>query len=230
MKNKPIAILGGMGPEASAYLYSTLINNAIKYFGAKNNDDFPEILLYSIPVPDFISSDDKKAEALEMLINRVVNLNSLDLLCMCIACNTAHILIDELKNSSKTPFVSIIDVVVEAIKKDGIKKVGLLGTPSTISSGIYQDALDKKGIQTIIPRQKDIGLLEHAIRNVIEGTYNVSDTEHLFRISDQLKNGGARGIVLGCTEIPLIFPKSYSLPVYNSVEILSIALLKRYYS
>ena len=56
-KNKALFIIGGMGPEASGYLYNTLINLAIKKFGARNNDDFPEIILHSIPVPDFISKN-----------------------------------------------------------------------------------------------------------------------------------------------------------------------------
>ena len=92
-RKKAIAILGGMGPEASAYLYRVLIESSIKHFRARNNDDFPEILLYSIPVPDFISSDINRSEALKMLKERVKQINSLSISSLCLACNTAHVLL-----------------------------------------------------------------------------------------------------------------------------------------
>lgn len=229
MRNKPIAIIGGMGPEASAYLYTTLINNSIKYFHAVNNDDFPEIILYSIPVPDFISSNDKKKEALQMLKERVADLNKFDLLSICIACNTAYVLLNDLKTFSKIPFVSMIDEVVTEVKKDKISKVGLLGTPSTISSKIYQDALGEVGVESVVPDRDDLKHLERIIRNVIAGSTSEEDTKILEEVSNRLKEKGANGIILGCTEIPLVFPSKYSLPVYNSVEILSMVLLHKYY-
>ena len=74
---KTLGILGGMGPEASEYLYRTLIALSIKHFGAKNNDDFPEIVLQSVPVPDFISNEKAKEKALNMLLERTKALNNL---------------------------------------------------------------------------------------------------------------------------------------------------------
>ena len=100
---KAIGILGGMGPEASAYMYSTLIDLAILRFGAKNNDDFPEIILHSIPVPDFISNEKQKAKALLMLKKRVKNINRMPILFLAIACNTAHVLLPQLQVISKKP-------------------------------------------------------------------------------------------------------------------------------
>ncbi len=229
MNKQSIAIIGGMGPEASAYLYNTLIKQSIDLYNAVNNDDFPKIILYSIPVPDFISSNDKKNEALEMLKESVADLNKLDLLCVCIACNTAHVLIDDLKVSSRIPFVSMIDEVVKEVRKDKIKKVGLLGTPSTISSNMYQDALGAVGIESVIPDKNDLKYLERIIRNIIAGSTNKRDAKILEEVSNRLKKRGANGIILGCTEIPLVFPTKYSLPVYNSVKILSMALLQKYY-
>ena len=75
MSRKIIGILGGMGPEASGYLYKLLIDLSIKHFNARHNDDFPEVIIHSIPVPDFISSNKKRGEALQMLLERVKELN-----------------------------------------------------------------------------------------------------------------------------------------------------------
>lgn len=150
IKKGAIGILGGMGPGASNYLYKILIDLSIKYFGAKNNDDFPEIILYSIPVPDFISSSEKKEKALKMLVARVKSLNKLNLSCLSIACNTAHALLSKLQSSSKVSFISMIDEVVRKLGRIH-KAVGILGTPSAIKYRLYQDALKKIKFQQLFP-------------------------------------------------------------------------------
>ena len=72
-------------------------------------------------------------------------------------------------------------------------------------------------------------LLEKIIRNVLRGKIAEQDRQKLVSVSDSLKQRGAQAIILGCTELPLIFPEKYVLPVYNSVEILAMALLQKYY-
>lgn len=230
MKRIPaVCLLGGMGPEASGYLYKLLIDLAIKEFGTKNNDDFPEIILHSVPVPDFISDDKSRDEALKMLKIRVKDANKLNISCVSIACNTAHILLPQLQSVSKAPFISMIDETVKEVHIDKRKKVGLLSTPSTIKYGLYQSALNKYGISTVIPSDKQIKTLEIIIRNVLKGKMLTKDSQNLEKIADDLSAKGAEAIILGCTELPLVFPKKYSLSVYNSVEILAHALLRKYY-
>lgn len=227
--NKAIGIIGGMGPEASVYLYKMLIELSIREFGAENNDQFPEIVLDSVPVPDFISSNEKKEEALQMLLGRVTQLNKLDLSCLSIACNTVHVLLPQLQSISSLPFVSMIDAVVEQVVKDDIKIIGILGTPSTLKSKLYEIKLHQAKIKTISANKKDFFILEKAIRGVIAGTADKGDINNVKKIADNLVEQGAEGIILGCTELPLVFPILYQKPVYNSVEILARALLHRYY-
>lgn len=229
MGKKPIAIIGGMGPEASAYMYSTLISNSAEYFNAKHNDDFPEITLYSVPVPDFISSLDREDEALEMLRKRVADINKQDVLCGAIACNTAHKVLPDLQSVATFPFISMIDEVVKKVKEDELKTIGLLGTPSTLRSSMYQDALKEEGVAALLPTEDELARLENIIRNVIGNSIDNNDKEILKAIMERMKEDGAEGIILGCTELPLVSPQKFSLKIYNSVEILSIALLTRYY-
>jgi len=229
MQRKAIGILGGMGPEASVYMYRMLIELSFLKFNAKNNDHFPEIVLDSVPVPDFISNDKNKNKALKMLKGRTRNFSSSSTLCLSIACNTAHVLIEELQQTTEVPFISMIDEVTQAVFLARCQRAGIIATPSTIRFGLYQKALEKKGIDFVVPSVEEIKKMEQVIRNVIRGKQLKNDTTTLFNIANGLRMRGADCIILGCTEIPLVFPKKYSLPVFNSVEILSLSLLRKYY-
>lgn len=224
-----IGIIGGMGPQASSYLYNLLIKKAVESFGAKHGDEFPEIIIHSIPVPDFISNKGNQKTALDMLKRRVQMLNHLELSCLSIACNTAHLLLPDLQTISKTPFLSMIDEVVRVVSKKKIQRVGLLGTPSTIKSGLYHRLFEEHGIAVVQPEENQISVLERIIRNVIAGKILQSDAKKLVLIAYYLQEKGAEGIVLGCTELPLIFPKKNQLPVFSSLEVLALALLRKYY-
>lgn len=229
IKNKTIGILGGMGPQASSYLYDLIIKKSIEEYGVIDNEDFPDIVIFSIAVPDFIGNNKNKKKALEILKNKVKNANSISLSCLSIACNTAHILLSDIQKNMKMPFISLIDEVACETNKLNISKVGLLGTPSTLKSNIYQKALAKYRIQAIIPQKNHFPPIESAIRNVISGNQNKKDRIALKSIAKYLKRRGVQAIILGCTELPLAFPKKFELPVLNSVEILADALLRHCY-
>lgn len=218
-----------MGPQASAYLLDLLIKLSVKEFGAKNNDDFPEILLDSVSIPDFISNQARKDESLKILKERVIFLNRIQPICLAIACNTAHILIDDLQSVSRVPFISIIKEVTNAVYSSGIKKIGILGTPVTIKSALYQNSLQKLDIKFVEPKDTELKILDKIIRNVISGLSNNKDQNLLVAIANKLVNRGAEGIILGCTELPLIFPERQSFPIFNSLEILAMSLLRKYY-
>lgn len=227
--HKTIGIIGGMGPQASSYLYDLSIKKAIRDFGVENSEDFPDIILFSVSVPDFISNRENQKIALEILKQKVRDANKLNISCLSIACNTAHLLLPHLQSATTIPFRSMIDAVVEQIKKDKILKVGLLGSPATMRSGLYQDRLKSQDIETILPSKSQIPHIERAIRNVISGKKEKKDEDNLKKIAFSLVDKGAEGIVLGCTELPLAFPKVFDVPIFNSVEILADALLDHFY-
>ena len=225
-KSKTIGILGGMGPQASVYLYKLLIDISVSDFGARRNDEYPEILLYSVPVPDFISDSGNKSAVLEMLKDRTDKLKLAGVGFGGIACNTAHVLLPDLEKHSGLRFVSVVNEVAREVKEE---RVGLLGTPSTINSMIYEVALNKHKIEAILPSAKQITLLECVIRRILGGELTEGDRKTLSTITDDLVRRGAEAIIVGCTELPLVFPRSCKVPVYNSSEILARALLRNYY-
>jgi len=228
-RKRIIGILGGMGPQASAHLLDLLIELSVKEFGAKNDNDFPEILLDSVSVPDFISNHAGENDALKILKERIKFLNKIQPLCLAIACNTAHILLEDLEMVSNAPFISIIDEVTNSVGRAGLKKVGILATPVTLKSGLYQNALAKFNIESVEPKDRELKILEIIIRNVIADLSSKKDKNLLVTIANKLINSGAEGIILGCTELPLIFSEEQKFPVFNSLEILAMSLLRKYY-
>lgn len=222
-----IAILGGMGPEASARLLNMLVEKSARDFGAKNGDDFPEVIVDSIPVADFISDKKNLSIASLELRNRIKKLNRFNPSCFGIACNTAHVLLPKLETVAKAPFISIIEEVASEVAGCVITKVGLLSSPMTIKTKLFEEALAKNGIKIVVPSESQQAQIEKIIRRVIAHDVRVSDKATLVTIANSLREKGAEGIILGCTELPLVFPKNFSLPVFDSLEILAESLLKK---
>lgn len=226
---KAIGIIGGMGPAASEHFYGRLISLAQKKFGVKNNDDFPEIYLASLPVPDFISSEANQVAALEMILDRLQALDKLPITFYCMACNTGHLLLEEIMKKTEKPFVSLLEEVPRYAVKQGANRVGLLASPTTIRSQMYQNALAKEGIDMVIPDKADQEVIERVIRDTIAGINFEENSPVIQRVAKRLLNEGADSILEGCTEIPLVFPKQELVPVFDTLEILAEAVLRKYY-
>lgn len=229
MKNKTIGIIGGMGPEASAHFYKLLIYHAQKDYGVTKNDEFPCIYLASIPVPDFISNEEKEEQALNLLLNKMKDMEALDISFYCMACNTGHLLIDRLRAATLKPFVSLLEEVPKYLRRKKIKKIGLLATPTTLKTKLYEKPLNDNGIDVLIPKNSDITKMGKIILDTIAGI-NMEKNSHIIQdIARNLLDRGVEGILESCTEIPLIFPKQRLVRVFDTLEILSEAVLKKYY-
>lgn len=231
MKNlkQSIGIVGGMGPQASAKLLEVIVSMCTKDFGAKNDSDFPEIILNSVPVPDFITNKKNINTVLNILKKRIKNLEAFNPLCFGIACNTAHLVLKNLQTNTDIPFVSIIDSVIKKVLDARITKVGLLGTPVTIKCKLYQKPLTENNIDIVLPSKREQLIIESIIRNILAGKNNSTDRQKLILAAKSLKQRGAQGIILGCTELPLIFPKNFPLAIFDSINILAEALLQKFF-
>lgn len=233
MKNnnlqQSIGIIGGMGPQASSKLLEVLITMCNTDYGARSDADFPEIILNSVPVPDFISNKKNIKTAFNILETRIKNLEAFNPVCFGIACNTIHSILNDLQIKTKVPFVSIIDEVARKVYRAKLNKVGLLSTPVTIDSGLYQKVLEKQEIKVVVPSKTEQEIVEKVIRNILAGKIDNADRERIILVAKSLEKREAEGIILGCTELPLIFPKKFSLPIFDSIEILAEALLKKFY-
>jgi aspartate racemase len=230
-QNKTIGLIGGMGPFASAYFYKLLLSKSLGDYGAKNNDDFPEILIDSVPVPDFVSDTSKLKKAKTMLISRVKKMNRYGVGSIGMICNTGHILYDDLSKISKGKFYSMIDLVAEEASNKGFRKIGVLATSTTIKFDLYGKALFKKGIKVFYPKVGSQKLHESIIRDMIAGKKVSGDVKKLeISVEKLIREYGLDGVILGCTELPLVFPKNKFENVIDCLDILADKLLERYYN
>lgn len=230
MNGKIIGIIGGMGPYASAHFYQLLLRKSSDLYGAKNNDDYPEIVIDSVPVPYFISDTRKLNIAREMLISRVQKLTDFGCSILAMACNTGHIIFSDLAGSTESDFVSMIDLVANEARQRNLKRVGILATKITVRMAIYQDALGKLGIEVIDPLIEMQKIHERIIRSIVSGKILEADKLELCEITHNfIDHNQLDGIILGCTELPLIFPKEKFDNALDCLDILADGLLKRYY-
>jgi aspartate racemase len=227
--HNPIVIIGGMGPQASVRFHQLLLEKSGRYHGG-DGDAYPFIAHFSLAVKDFISDDGARTAAIETLRAYTPAIRALQPSQVTLACNTAHILAPQADILRQKPFVSLIETVAEHVQAQGITTAGLLATPTTIRTKLYENAFTAKGISTITPGKREQELLETAIRAVIAGAPLAQHQGALLKIARDMQHKGAEAIVLGCTELPLVFPAAKAaLPVYDCLDLYAEAVIARHY-
>ncbi len=218
-----------MGPQASARLYEMLIENTQKYTPALVDADYPEIVLLNIPVPNFISDSTNMPEAIKMLINRTKILENAGCVVNGIACNTAHILLPELQAATQIPFISIPVLAANIIKKQDMKRVGLLATPTTLASALCDEVVAKNTV-IVRPAKSMVMEIEVYIYKQLNNNLSGEDRFQFTQLVDKFTaDNDLEAIILGCTELPLIYQKSGRSQTIDTLELLALALLENYY-
>jgi len=148
--------------------------------------------------------------------------------CILIGANTMHKLADKIQASIKIPLIHIAEETAKTITKQQLNKVALLGTKYTMQLDFYKNKLLAKGIGTIIPNETDIEYINDAIYNEMgKGIFLPERKATFIRIINDLIAQGAKGIVLGCTEIPiLIKQEDVSVPVFDTTKIHTTAAVE----
>jgi aspartate racemase len=199
-----IGILGGVGPQATAFIYQQLINTAQDYYGATENADYPDVLIASVPVPDFISDRTNIEKAKSMLSVAAKGLQAAGCEALCIGSNTVHILLTDLASDVSVPFISMVELVAERCVELGYHKVALLGTQILLESGLYDAALNNRNIELVKPNAQQIEVCDVVIRGVIAGKSEISNKKDYVEVLNAMFAQQADAIILGCTELPLV--------------------------
>lgn len=225
-----IGLIGGMGPYATSYLYKLLLDKSRLDYGARRNCDYPEVIIDSLPIPDFISDLDFVGVAKEEILSRVKMLTIYGSRKIFMVCNSGHIFEGEMRLASKGRFISLIDLVTNKINSLQGKRIGLLATPTTIKMKLYGQKI-KENINLYYPDQKILGEIENVIRGVIAGDTKKENKRLSDLVRKFIEKNKLDTIVLGCTELPVVFPREEfeGIEVIDSLDILASSILEQYY-
>ena len=228
---KTLGIIGGMGPQASIQFLELVMNRCTESFHVTENDEYPRVLLSSLPVPYAIEHMDKKMKAQNMIIQEAVRLQCSGADFLVMTCNTMHILSEGFVNVISIPFLSIIDTVVHEVVMRRFSTVGLLGSEATMSSGLYRDPLIAAGVNVVIPTNVEKLEITDAILATISGNHSEEQTKIVLRVIRSLADKGADAVILGCTELPLLVHQSMTdIPVLDSLALLADVSCKEIFS
>ena len=225
---KTIGLIGGMSWESTVTYYK-IINETVKErLGGFQSE---KILLYSVNFAE-IEECQAKGEwekSAEILSEAAENLEKAGADFIVICTNTMHKVAGKIQENIKIPVIHIADATAHKLRQDGILKTALLGTKYTMTQDFYKEKLRENGIEVLIPEEKDIEIVNHVIyEELCLGKILDSSRKEYIRIIDGLKEKGAQGVILGCTEIGLLISQKDSpLPVYDTTEIHALSACEK---
>ena len=220
MKLKTIGLIGGMSWESTVTYYK-IINETVKEkLGGLHS---AKCILYSI---DFQEIEECQAngnweKSGEILGEAANNLEKAGADFIVICTNTMHKVINQIKEKISIPILHIAEMTAEKILEKGLKNIALLGTKYTMEQDFYKSKLIEKEINVIIPDKNDIEIINKVIYDELcLGTINSDSKKKFLEIVDKLRNKGAEGIILGCTEIGLLIKnEDTDVPLFDTAII-----------
>ncbi|MEM9990145.1 MAG: aspartate/glutamate racemase family protein [Bacteroidota bacterium] len=218
---KTIGLIGGMSWQSSMLYYKTLNKSIEQQFGGFASC---KCLLYSVNFEEIAAL--QKANdwtALNQLMKQAaIHLyeGGADVIILC--ANTMHLCSEAIVKAVPIPFLHIAVATGEAIQAKGLKKVGLLGTKFTMEKDFYTRVLaDNFQIETLVPNANEREEMHRIIyEELVFGELKASSRKSCQNIITQLEAEGAEGVILGCTEIPLLItPSDSTIPVFDTTAI-----------
>ena len=219
-KIKKIGIIGGLGPDSTLDYYRGIIN----FFRSDTDElNYPEILIYSVNLTDFMNLVNKKRDLLaKWLLEKINVLHKSGADFVAIASNTPHVVFDKLKEQSPIPLISIVEETLEYVKKIKIERVGLIGTKITMGSELYTKPMMENGIKIFIPDENEIKIIHEKIFSELEIGIIKQSTKDLFLsyIQNMIDKHHIQALILGCTELPHMFPNDeLGIPFINTTKL-----------
>ncbi len=215
-----IGVLGGIGPESTREFYSSLIR-IIQQRGIKNNTNFPQIIINSIPAPELIY-DNISEQDLKPYVKGLKELDNFGVNFIVMVCNTIHLFYDRLQKGTNTEILDLRKELKNILMRKNIKSITVLGTPSTIRKGLYKF----EGIKSIDINNEEMKQLTNAIFNFNKGIEEEKQIQTVKNISEKYLKTGSQVIILGCTELSLML-RIIEMPKIDTIELLAEATANR---
>jgi aspartate racemase len=218
---KVIGLIGGMSWESSIEYYRIINQEVGEALGGVHSAksvmvsvDFGEI--------EALQMKGDWDRATEIMIRCAQDVESAGADFLLICTNTMHLMAEAVQQAIQIPLLHIADATARAVRREGLEKVGLLGTRFTMEKEFYRGRLEKEhGLEVIVPDDADRELVHNVIYDeLVQGIIKEESRQGYQDVINGLVREGAQGIVLGCTEIGLLIKaENVSVPVFDTMEI-----------
>ena len=221
---KTIGLVGGTGWISTAEYYRVINEEVNRRRGGLN---FARCILYSLDYGDVDGFERRQdMEGLRaLLVDAAKKLVSVGADCVLLCANTMHMHAEKVQEAIPVPLIHIAAAAAKQINARKLKTVGLLGTKMTMEMDFYKKRLNQEGIAVLVPEQEERNFIHHTIdTELLKGKFLRESKERFLEIIRRLRSQGAEGIVLGCTEIPLLIKQEdLDFPLFNTTVIHSLA-------
>jgi aspartate racemase len=218
---KTIGMLGGMSWESSIEYYRIINQVTRQRLGGLHSANLVMVSVDFAPI-ELLQSQDRWEEAAEVLAASARQVQAAGADFLLIATNTMHKVYPQIQAALEIPVVHIADATAHKIREAGLERIGLLGTIYTMQQDFYKGRLQEQyGLDIIVPGESDQRQVDQVIfEELVLGIIREESREMFSQVIQGLIGMGAQGIILGCTEIPLIVnPEDFDVPIFDTTYI-----------
>jgi aspartate racemase len=217
---KTIGLIGGTGYLSTIEYYKIINETVHKKLG---NLNFAKCILYSFNYGDIdtLNQKDDMKGVYNLLLDASTKIIGSGAECIVLCANTLHYFADELEKNISVPLINIAAEAAAHVKRKQLSTIGLLGTKQTMESDFYKSKLNEKGIELLVPDTTEREFINNTIINeLLAGKFRNKSKEGFIDIIKRLERFGAEGIIMGCTEIPLLISQEdTNIPLFNTLII-----------
>lgn len=228
--NPKIGLVSGVGPLAGANVLEKIYRYAAKQYNAVEDAEYPEVVLINRGIEGVDNTATLNNNFRDGIVSIVKQLEQNGATTIGIACNTAHLFLQDIKTSDQVTIVNLIDEVSRCVSKTD-KRYLLLTSASSRKQRLYHEYLDKYNVNYQEVNQDQQNLLDEAIGLVM--AYKLKDAGKLLeKVLEQAKKDGFTAVIAGCTELPIAVENTVShfgLDIVDSNYILASVLADNYY-
>ncbi|MFW9915467.1 MAG: aspartate/glutamate racemase family protein [Candidatus Thorarchaeota archaeon] len=214
---KRIGILGGISHTSTVKYYELLLQ---KYHQRKQDYYFPEIVIYSLNLQKFTDYEDRgeREGYIAYIMQGIRALEHAGADFIVIAANSAHAVFQDVEKAANVPLVSIVEVTAKHARDAGMKKLLLLGIKFTMQAAFYRDICENYGMTIIIPSEEEQDEINRIIfEELVLGSFKEESRSYLLRI---IASSDADGVILGCTELPLLLrQEDVNIRLFDTLEL-----------
>jgi aspartate racemase len=219
--SKKLGIIGGMGPQATAYFFDRIVDHTQ---ASKDQEHIDIVIFNHATMPDRTQAilTGEHALVVDKLVEDVQSMEKLGVENIAIPCNTSHYFYDSIQEKTNIPIINMVKETVAYIIQNSnkINKIGIMATDGTIRTKTYENECSERGVEAILPSQEKQKIVMSIIYDEIKNGKRGS-MDKFMEVIDELRGNGCDAIILACTELSY-FKQYYTLPDYcvDSMDVL----------